>query len=59
MPLNDCCFEGKVSCFGVLRCIADATELKLWMILTTERKKLKIILTGCADVQMHPSSPVI
>lgn len=39
MTPNDCCFEGKGCCLGVLRYIADGIELKPWMIFTAETKK--------------------
>lgn len=39
MPPNDHCFEGKGFCLRVLRCIADGTELRMWMIFTAESKK--------------------
>lgn len=59
MALNDCCVEGKGCCLGVLRCIADGTELKLWMISTAETKSGKIELTGCTKVKMHPSISIL
>lgn len=59
MTPNDCCFEGKGCCLGLLRCIADGTELKLWMIFTAEQKSLKMELTGCKKVKMHHNISVL